>query len=408
MAKRKAWSKSFGPYGCRVRVYERAGAASMLYLEIRRKGEPPAYEALGHRDRGRGTEQARERQAQIELGQAENSGRGPTLGALLDAYAARQGERGDLRASARTDTARGVTYWKAMLGPDRDAVRLTLDDVERACERRRTGSVNARGETVQPKDRRPVRARAIGADLELLRAAFRWALLKRRMLRENPLAGLEIPEEPNVRRPLATADRFDATRVRAGEVTMELRGEGKRIEVPSYLVELLDLAYSTGRRIGAICQLRYEDLLLDVQPFGALRWSADSDKMGAEWTAEIDERARAAVDRILVDREVGLRAGWKTSPWLFPSPRNPARAVSKDLVSDWLERAEQLAQLPKLDGSLWHAYRRGWATARKHHPLADVAAAGGWKTKETLSRIYQQPDAASTRRAILEPRELRG
>ena len=37
-----------------------------------------------------------------------------------------------------------------------------------------------------------------------------------------------------------------------------------------------------------------------------------------------------------------------------------------------------------LERSLWHAYRRGWATSRKHLPDVDVAAAGGWKSTETL------------------------
>ena len=108
-----------------------------------------------------------------------------------------------------------------------------------------------------------------------------------------------------------------------------------------------------------------------------------------------------------MDREVGMRARWPASPFLFPSPRNPAHAVSKDLASEWLERAEALAKLPKLDGSLWHAYRRGWATARKHYPAADVAAAGGWKTRETLERIYNRADPETTLKVILEPRELR-
>lgn len=34
-------------------------------------------------------------------------------------------------------------------------------------------------------------------------------------------------------------------------------------EQRSYLSELLDLAYATGRRISAICQLRYDDLRLE-------------------------------------------------------------------------------------------------------------------------------------------------
>lgn len=35
-------------------------------------------------------------------------------------------------------------------------------------------------------------------------------------------------------------------------------------------------------------------------------------------------------------------------------------------------------KLEKLDGGLWHSYRRKWATERKHLPLMDVAAACGW------------------------------
>jgi hypothetical protein len=49
------------------------------------------------------------------------------------------------------------------------------------------------------------------------------------------------------------------------------------------------------------------------------------------------------------------------------------------LASAWLRRAEKLAGLEKLERGTWHPYRRKWATARKHLPLADVAAAGGWQ-----------------------------
>ncbi len=406
MSKRKAWSKSFGPYGCRVRVAARAGG--LIYMESRVTGQPPEIHSLKHGDRGRAVDEAKAQQAKLALGIAE-TGHGPTLGTLLDAYEARVKERAaDLRPEAETVTARAVTYWKAMLGATTGAAKVTLDDVERACERRRTGAVNARGEAVtDEKKRRPVRARAVASDLEALRAAFRWAVTKRRMLRENPLAGLEIPEEASPRRPVATADRYEKTRAVADQITMELRGDGKRVAVPSWLPELLDLAYATGRRISAICALRYEDLRMDAKPHGAIRWPRDTDKEDTEWTAAIDGRARKALDCIGVDLEMGVRARWPESPYLFPSPRNPAHPVSKDLASDWLEKAETLAKLPKLDGSLWHAYRRGWATARKHYPAADVAAAGGWKTRETLERIYNRADPATTLRVILEPHELR-
>jgi hypothetical protein len=56
---------------------------------------------------------------------------------------------------------------------------------------------------------------------------------------------------------------------------------------------------------------------------------------------------------------------------------------------------------------VWHPYRRKWATARKHHPLKDVAAAGGWKSEETLLRCYQQPDEATMLNVVMDGAELR-
>lgn len=43
-------------------------------------------------------------------------------------------------------------------------------------------------------------------------------------------------------------------------------------------------------------------------------------------------------------------------------------------------------------------FRRGWATARKHLPLPDVAAAGGWEKNSTsLRECYQHADEQTTR-----------
>ena len=78
-----------------------------------------------------------------------------------------------------------------------------------------------------------------------------------------------------------------------------------------------------------------------------------------------------------------------------------------ELASGWLRRAEVLAQLPKQRGSLWHAYRRKWATERKHLSLTDVAEAGGWKDTQTLLTCYQQPDRESLLAVMSEPRKVR-
>ncbi len=92
---------------------------------------------------------------------------------------------------------------------------------------------------------------------------------------------------------------------------------------------------------------------------------------------------------------------------MFPSPQNARRPVSRHLASRWLLDAEKKAELPKLDGSLWHAYRRKWATSRKGLPDVDVAAAGGWSDLTSLKTAYQQPDIETLYRVVSEAAELR-
>jgi hypothetical protein len=81
--------------------------------------------------------------------------------------------------------------------------------------------------------------------------------------------------------------------------------------------------------------------------------------------------------------------------------------MDRHLFNKWLVVAEETAGLPKLRGSLWHAYRRKWATERKGHPLKDVAEAGGWKDTETLLRCYQQPDSETLLAVMSETRKVR-
>ena len=88
---------------------------------------------------------------------------------------------------------------------------------------------------------------------------------------------------------------------------------------------------------------------------------------------------------------------------LFPHPkarRHPGKPVNRHLAAYWLKRAYELAKVEKPDGSLWHAFRRLWATERKHLPVKDVAAAGGWKDITTLLQCYQQPDAETLRQVV--------
>jgi integrase len=150
----------------------------------------------------------------------------------------------------------------------------------------------------------------------------------------------------------------------ADRVTMEIQWDGHRRERPPYLPAILELVAGTGRRITPVWSPRVEDLRLTATaaaPHGAIRWPADIDKVGRESTVPISRTVRAALIRVLDER--GLASGY-----LFPSPIDAARPVTKDLAREWLRQAERLAKLEPQQGSAWHAYRRGWATARKHLP----------------------------------------
>ena len=72
----------------------------------------------------------------------------------------------------------------------------------------------------------------------------------------------------------------------------------------------------------------------------------------------------------------------------------------------YLLQAERDAGLPKLVGGVWHPYRRKWAMERKHWPMRDVAAVGGWKSLRSLLECYGQADRDTMRAVVNEPRKL--
>jgi len=69
---------------------------------------------------------------------------------------------------------------------------------------------------------------------------------------------------------------------------------------------------------------------------------------------------------------------------MFACPKKASGPIRYELTSDWLRKAETLAEVKPRKGRLWHTYRAGWATARKNVPIQDVAAAGGWKTNQIV------------------------
>jgi integrase-like protein len=404
------WSYTAGAKGHTVTVYERVpgGPLQARWFDPTLRDGRGGYRriALGHRDQGKAETYALEQAAKLLEGRAEL-----VEGTLARLFAMYQVHRTPHKsAGEQSEDARRTVLWTRGLGARKDPHKITRGEWERFIDARRSGAINRAGEPVPEVERRPVRDGTVRADCLWLRQVLGWGTTWRDgengpyLVRENPVRGFGVPEEKNVRRPVASTDRYERIRGVSDRVMTEVRQDGKPVPLRSYLSEVLDVVQGTGRRVSAVLALRYENFVLaksQKAPHGSIRWPGETDKMGKAWSAPITAAVRAALERVLRERP-GIGAAY-----LFPSPAHPDRPVPYDVARRWLLEAERLAELPKQRGSLWHAYRRAWATSRKHLPLADVAQAGGWESTETLARCYQQPDDLTILAVVEGGRELR-
>jgi integrase len=176
---------------------------------------------------------------------------------------------------------------------------------------------------------------------------------------------------------------------------------------------MLDLAWYTGRRLSSIAALRASDILLSPEQVAsaladagreeylaeawpaAIRWSAEADKEDVEWIVPIPAVLVEALTTYMRSRRI------VGGVLLFPAPRSRDKAVSKETCYYRMREAEKKAGLPHQRRGGWHAFRRAWATNRKHLPLQDVMAAGGWRDPAALQAAYQHADG-ETIRAVME------
>jgi integrase len=158
----------------------------------------------------------------------------------------------------------------------------------------------------------------------------------------------------------------------------------------------LIIVEATGCRLGSLRGLSWEDWNFEVP---TVRFSAKFDKRKRERTVPVTPELAQAV------RSLRLRLEAFGEGWLFPTSAG-SEPWPRDLFDQALRAAEKKACLPKLDGTLWHGYRRKWATERKPFPQADVMAAGGWSDPATLHNCYQQADEATVQAVMACPNKL--
>lgn len=387
------WTRSFGSRGTRVRLFERTKGGA-YYRDVHVAGRGKNRRSLGTKDRAEAERLARELVSAL-LREEEIIADGVvTLAHLWERYRTEASAFLDNDPRTRHEDAVHVSVLLGFFGDACDVRDLTEADAQAFTTARLAGGIiynvehrrNRTGSGTAVTG--PVRARSAEVELRILRTMLRWATTVRgpngqRLLASNPLAGIRTVREKNPKRPVATWERFQATRDAMRELATQNAGDPETHRHWLRMELALTLAEATGRRIGAIRQLRWEDFDFANSK---VTWRADADKTRRDWVVPLPATLVKAI------RRFRIKLGGAFSGLIFPSRAHPEKALDRHAFQKALVTAERAAGLTKLDGSAWHAYRRAWASSRKHLPLTDVAAAGGWKGARTLLGVYQQPD----------------
>lgn len=324
--------------------------------------------------------------AELSKGEVLASPRVPlTLGHLWKRYSKECAEFLDNKERSRDDSEARSRVLLGYFGED-----FRVDDFSRDRQRAYEVARQAGGIlTINGDETCKTRARSAEADIALLHTMLQWATTVRLpsgqfFLERNPLHGVRRIREKNKKQPVATWERYEATIAAIRKLQLASDSDDARLRWVRMELALV-LAERTGKRLGSIRQLRWEDFGFERQ---IVYWRAEAHKKGYKWEVPMPPDFFEIVKGF--QREIGAVGGY-----VFAAAQSADGIMDRHLFDRWLSYAEKKAKLPKLDGSLWHAYRRKWAIERKHLPLKDVAAAGGWKDVSTLLEVYQQSDEGS-------------
>lgn len=380
------WKHKEGSRGSSVTVQERT-PGGVLYLRYRnREAKNWTWICLHHTDREAAKIEAADTAHALKMGRTAKRTGKYTLSQLFAKWEASVSvtKKGD---GAARDLRR-MALWELYLGPDFDPLTLTpqrLKDFLRArkdCTLKlppipgvKMGRVYAK-----PSDT------TAGNDVRFLQAVLTWAAGEG-MIERNPIRDFKAPRNKNPKRPVSTYDRY-----------LLVRPHCEGLFGP-----FLDLVESLGWRVSALRTLRATELDLTSRPgapHGRLLKRAETDKKGVQMWVPLPPDARAAIDEALrLNPVVGEK-------YLFPAPKAKGKPWGAHYTWDQLRKAEKAAGVEHMDHGAFHPYRRKWRRERKHLPDADVAAAGGWLSVQTLA-IYDGADDATLLSVVMEPRKLR-
>ncbi len=377
----KKWKHSIGPRGATVMVAERTRGGNVRIGARDPKIRGTCWRSLSFRVRDADgnlipehVERAKAEAAKLSNRLIQGHGmpaREPTLRDLITRF-----ERDvlpDMTGKHEVETKRHVELLRRTLGP-RKATDIGSPDWTWLQRSIMSGEIDAHGRTVAEGKRRKVGPRSAAKVLKTLRHVCRHALSVRRdgrpLVPFDPTTGLDLPTTKDPARPVC--------------------GD-------AMLAKLMEAA-ETGRRIGAIVSLRWEDWNPEAGKFGTLVWHADFDKLGRTSATPVTPSVRDALEAHR--HETGGATGW-----IFPAPGGEGH-VTVSLASHWFRKVERAAKIPHVRGFGWHSLRRAFATKRKQLSVQDVAALGGWKGTQVLQELYQQADLDAMERVLLEGQKV--
>jgi len=397
------WIRSLGHRGVRVRLFQKRKDGA-FYRDVWVPGEGIDRRSLQTIDRSEAEKLGLGLLGElIAHGKALRNG-AVLLGDLWKRFSKECTAWLDNEPHTKLDDQGRADVLLAYFGDGCDVRELTAADVQLYSAARRGGGIKVDADRIT----KTVRARSVASDLRLLKAMLRWATTVRvkagreRWLDRNPLDGVSVEREKNPRRPLATWERFQKTREALAKLRVEAESNDVRLKWTRLELALV-LVESTGRRVGSVRNLAWEDVDLTRN---VLTWRAASEKTRRD--SEVGMPSKL-VDEIKRFRQLFAEYGGLPTlrGWVFAAFTDSMRPIDKDTLSQWLRAAEGAAKLPKLVGGLWHPYRRSWATARKHHPIKDVAETGGWKDINTLLTSYTAADQETMLAVMSEERKVR-
>lgn len=135
-----------------------------------------------------------------------------------------------------------------------------------------------------------------------------------------------------------------------------------------------EIGLETGLRVGDIVKIRLDDITPD-----GLRYTAQ--KTGKTGVAPLSERLR---QQIAQEAQAG-------AVWLFPSPADPKKHLTRQALWKRLKRAAERAGVQKR-GTSPHSMRKGYAVKEYHSHGLHAAQAGLQHTDIRVTQIYALAD----------------